>query len=130
MDNDPSAIVQTHQTNMVNHLKRRTTFIKYRPNGRTYSRLYYLVLSEDSIHYTSAKYKSIREACKIKDIDQIRPGFTTITWRKCLEKRKITKDKSNLAFSIIFKTKRPSLDLLAETEDTRLKWGSRFRIFN
>jgi inactive phospholipase C-like protein 2 len=122
MDNDPSAIIQTHQTNMVNCLQRRTTFIKYRPNGLTYSRVYFLVLSEDSIHYMSAKYKSIREACMIKDIDQICPGFTTTCWRKCLNKRKITNDKSNLAFSILYKNNRQSLDLLAETEDIRLQW--------
>ena len=122
MDTDPSNITQTHQTNLVNLLKRRTTFIKYRPNGRTYSRLYYLILSEDSIHYRGSKNNAKRQACMIKDIDQIRPGFTTVVWRKYLDKRKITNDKANLAFSILYNNNRQSLDLLAESEEIRSQW--------
>ncbi|CAF3395848.1 unnamed protein product [Rotaria sp. Silwood1] len=122
MDNDPSNIISTQQTNIVNIMKRRTTFIKHKPNGRTYSRLYYLVLSEDAIHYFSSKHKSKRQACMIKDIDQIRPGLTTSVWKKCLAKRVITDDKANLAFSILYNNNRQSLDLLAETEDIRSQW--------
>ena len=58
----------------------------------------------------------------IKDIDQIRRGFTTAVWKKCLDKRKITLDKENLAFSILYHNNRHSLDLLAETEDIRSQW--------
>ncbi|CAF2551668.1 unnamed protein product [Rotaria sp. Silwood2] len=122
MDNDPSNIISTQQTNIVNILKHQTTFIKYKPNARTYSRLYYLVLSEDAIHYFGSKHKSKSQACMIKDIDQIRPGFTTAVWRKCLDKRKITNDKANLAFSILYNNNRQSLDLLAESEDIRSQW--------
>jgi hypothetical protein len=122
MDFDPTNITQTQQTNLVNRLKRRTTFIKYKPNGKTYSRLYYLVLSEDSIHYYGSKKKSKIEACMIKDIEQIRLGFTTTVWKKCLAKRIITNDKANLAFSILYNDNRQSLDLLAETEETRSQW--------
>jgi len=122
MDIDPSNITQAQQTNLVNILKRRTTFIKYKPNGRTYSRLYYLVLSEDSIHYFGSKTKSKNEACMIKDIEQVRPGFTTNVWKKCLANRKITNDKSNLAFSILYNNNRKSIDLLAETEEIRSQW--------
>jgi hypothetical protein len=122
MDTDPSNTTETQQTDLVNVLKRRITFIKYKPNGRTYSRLYYLVLSEDSIHYLGSKRKSKTEACLIKDIEQIRPGFTTGVWRKCLDKRKITKEKANLAFSILYNNNRKSLDLLAESEDIRSQW--------
>ncbi|CAF0741347.1 unnamed protein product [Rotaria sordida] len=122
MDNDPSNIASTQQIHIVNILKRRTTFIKYKPNGRTYSRIYYLVLSEDAIHYCGSKHKSKHEACVIKDINQIRPGFTTAVWRKCLEKNKIITDKANLAFSILYNNNRQSLDLLAETEDIRSQW--------
>ncbi|CAF2947920.1 unnamed protein product [Rotaria sp. Silwood2] len=122
MDNDPSNIISTQQTNIVNILKHQTTFIKYKPNARTYSRLYYLVLSEDAIHYFGSKHKSKSQACMIKDIDQIRSGFTTAVWRKCLDKRKITNDKANLAFSILYNNNRQSLDLLAESEDIRSQW--------
>jgi inactive phospholipase C-like protein 2 len=122
MDTDLSNITQTQETNLVNLLKRRTTFIKHKSNGRTYSRLYYLVLSEDSIHYRGSKKKSKTEACMIKDIEQIRPGFTTVVWKKCLNKRAITKDKANLAFSILYNNNRQSLDLLAETEEMRSQW--------
>jgi hypothetical protein len=122
MDTDSSNITQTQQTNLVNLLKRRTTFIKYKPNGRTYSRLYYLALSEDSIHYFGSRVKSKDEACTIKDIEEIRQGFTTTVWKKCLAKRKITNDKANLAFSILYNNNRHSLDLLAETEDIRSQW--------
>ncbi|CAF3849368.1 unnamed protein product, partial [Rotaria sordida] len=97
MDNDPSNIASTQQIHIVNILKRRTTFIKYKPNGRTYSRIYYLVLSEDAIHYCGSKHKSKHEACVIKDINQIRPGFTTAVWRKCLEKKKVITGKATLA---------------------------------
>jgi hypothetical protein len=122
MDTDPSSITETQQTELVNFLKHRTTFIKYKPTGRTYSRLYYLVLSEDSIHYRGSKKKSKVEACLIKDIEQIRPGFTTTVWKKCLDKRKITKERTNLAFSILYDNNRKSLDLLAESEEIRSQW--------
>lgn len=122
MDDNPSTITETQQTDLVNSLKRRTTFIKYKPTARSYSRLYYLVLSEDAIHYLGSRIKSKREACLIKDIEQIRPGFTTAVWKKCLDKRKITSDKAHLAFSILYDNNRRSLDLLAESEEIRSKW--------
>jgi Ca2+-binding EF-hand superfamily protein len=122
MNNDPSGINEIQQTDIVNRLKRRTTFIKYKPNGHTYSRLYYLVLSEDAIHYRGSKNTSKREACMIKDIEQIRQGFSTTVWKKCLSKKKITNDKLNLAFSILYDNNRKSLDLLAETEEMRSQW--------
>lgn len=122
MDTDSSSITQTQQTDLVNFLKRRTTFIKYKANGQRYSRLYYLVLSEDAIHYRGSKTATKTEACMIKDIEQIRPGFTTAVWKKCLKKRKITDEKINLAFSILYNNNRKSLDLLAETEDIRSQW--------
>lgn len=122
MDTDLSTVTQTQQTDLVNFLKRRTTFIKYKSNGQTYSRIYYLVLSEDAIHYLGSKKSSKIEACMIKDIEQIRPGFTTAVWRNCLKKRKITNNQSNVAFSILYNNNRKSLDLIAETEEIRSKW--------
>lgn len=122
MDDNPSNITETQQTDLVNSLKRRTTFIKYKPTTRTYSRLYYLVLSEDAIHYLGSRTKSKRQACLIKDIEQIRAGFTTAVWKKCLDKRKITPDKAHLAFSILYDNNRRSLDLLAESEEIRSNW--------
>jgi hypothetical protein len=59
---------------------------------------------------------------QIKDIAQIRYGFTTAVWKKCLDKRKITNDKANLAFSIMYHNNRHSLDLLADTEEIRSEW--------
>ncbi|CAF1340973.1 unnamed protein product [Adineta steineri] len=122
MNTESSSIIDTQQIDIVNPLKRRTTFIKFKPNGRTYSRVYYLVLSEDSIHYRGSKSKSKTEACMIKDIDQIRSGFTTNVWKKCLTKRKITDEQNHLAFSILYNNNRKSLDLLAESEDIRSQW--------
>lgn len=122
METDASNIIDTEQTNLLNSLKRRTTFIKYKPNGRTYSRLYYLVLSEDAIHYYGSKRSSKYEACLIKDIDQIRSGFTTNVWKKCLNKRRISEDKAHLAFSILYHNNRRSIDLLAESEEIRSRW--------
>lgn len=121
MDSDQSNLIPT-QTNIVNVLKRRTTFIKYKPTGRTYSRLYYLILSEDAIHYLGSRHKSKRLACMVNDINQVRPGFTTVVWRKCLEKGSVIKDEENLAFSILYDNNRKSLDLLAESEDVRSNW--------
>ena len=122
MDVNPTNITQTQQTNLVNQLKRRTTFVKYKPNGRSYSRLYYLVLSEDAIEYYGSKHKSKREACLIKDIDQIRPGLTTVAWKKSLQRGKISTQQDKLAFSIMYDNNRHSLDLLAESEESRSRW--------
>ncbi|CAF4385172.1 unnamed protein product, partial [Rotaria socialis] len=108
--------------NIANQLKHRVTFIKFKSNGHTYSRIYYLALSEDVIHYKGSRNKSKIEACKIKDIDQVRAGFTTAIWKAYLNKRKITRDEENLAFSILYDNNRHSLDLLAETEEIRSQW--------
>jgi hypothetical protein len=127
------------ESNLINRLQRRQTFIKFKPNGRTYSRIYYLISSQDAIHYLGSKHKAKHEACmnteiflfrnsssfflgKIKDIDQVRYGFTTAVWKKCLRQKKITLDNENLAFSILYDNNRYSLDLLAETEDIRSQW--------
>ncbi len=59
---------------------------------------------------------------KINDIEQIRQGFTTAVWKKCLSKKAITRDKAHLAFSILYDNNRYSLDLLADTEDIRSQW--------
>lgn len=122
MDVNPTNITQTQQTNLVNQLKRRSTFVKYKSTGRSYSRLYYLVLSEDAIEYYGSKHKQRRQACLIKDIEQIRPGLTTAVWRKCLQRKKITATQEKLAFSIMYANNRQSLDLLAETEESRSRW--------
>ncbi|CAF3304858.1 unnamed protein product [Rotaria sp. Silwood2] len=122
MSINASAESQLQASNIINQLKCRQTFVKFKSSGHTYSRIYYLTLSEDAIHYLGSKHKSKNEACKIKDIDQIRPGFTTAVWKKCLNKRKITQDKENLAFSILYDNNRHSLDLLADTETIRSQW--------
>jgi len=122
MQTDSSALTESQQTDLINPIQRRTTFIKFKSNGRSYSRVYYLVLSEDAIHYIGSKSSSKIQACMIKDIEQIRPGFTTATWKKCLSKRRVSLDKAHLAFSILYNNNRQSLDLLAESEEIRSKW--------
>lgn len=122
LETNSSSLTQAQQIDLINPLKRRTTFIKYKSSGRSYSRIYHLVLSEDSIHYIGSKSPSKIEACAIKDIEQIRPGFTTVTWKKCLSKRKISLDKVHLAFSILYNNNRQSLDLLAESDEIRSQW--------
>ena len=122
MHDDLSPSSQTEQVDLVNQLKRRRTFIKYKSNGRSYSRVYYLILSEDAIHYCGSRRKSNRKACLINDIEQIREGFTTNTWKKCLEKRKVAADQLDLAFSILYNNNRNSLDLLAESTQIRSQW--------
>ncbi len=59
---------------------------------------------------------------KIKDIDQIRHGFTTAVWKKCLHKKKITSNQEHLAFSILYHNNRHSIDLLADSEEIRTQW--------
>lgn len=131
---------ETSELNPIDRLKRRQTFIKFKSNTHTYSRIYYLILSADAIHYLGSRKKSKIEACmnnqlfpfyssnlvffvgKIKDIDQVRYGFTTAVWKKCLNKKKNLKNKEKLAFSILYDNNRHSLDLLAETEDIRNQW--------
>jgi hypothetical protein len=67
MDTHSLNLSQAQQSDMINRLKPRVTFIKYKLNCHTYSRIYYLTLSEDSIHYQGSKRKSKHEACmKIK----------------------------------------------------------------
>ncbi|CAF1107674.1 unnamed protein product [Adineta steineri] len=122
MTTDSTSLSEIQKTNVIDQLKRRVTFIKYKSNGRTYSRIYYVNLSEDAIHYQGSKRKSKHEACKIKDIGQIRRGFTTAVWKKYIDKRKITRDKAHLAFSILYDNNRHSLDLLADSENICLQW--------
>ncbi|CAF4331739.1 unnamed protein product, partial [Rotaria sordida] len=86
MNTYSSDVSQLQELNIINQLKHRVTFIKFKSSGHSYSRIYYLNLSEDAIHYLGSKHKSKIEACKIKDIDQVRQGFTTIVWKKCLNK--------------------------------------------
>ncbi|UJR09709.1 hypothetical protein I4U23_013938 [Adineta vaga] len=121
MSTDSSDLTETQKSNLLDGLKRRVTFIKYKRNGRTYSRIYYLVLAEDAIHYRGSTH-SKREACKVKDIDQVRPGFTTAVWKRCLDKGKITLNKAHMAFSILYDNNRHSLDLLADSEEIRSQW--------
>jgi hypothetical protein len=51
--------------NLIEPLKRRQTFIKFKANGHTYSRIYYLTSSDDAIHYLGSRYRSKYEACMI-----------------------------------------------------------------
>lgn len=122
MDINPTGSNEIEQNNLVNQLKRRTTLIKYKANGRSYSRLYYLGLSEDAIFYQGSKNKSKSQVYLIKDIEQIRPGFTTSVWKKCLKTKKVMNQQENLALSILYDNNRKSLDLIAENEETRSRW--------
>lgn len=64
----PIEVNGMQESTILNPLKRRVTFIKYRPDGHTYARIYYLTLCEDAIHYQGSRKKSKREACmKIND---------------------------------------------------------------
>ncbi|CAF4038102.1 unnamed protein product, partial [Adineta steineri] len=119
---DLSNINAIEELNILNRLKCGQTFIKFKSNGHSYSRIYYLDIFENAIHYSGSSHKFKHKACKIKNIDQIRSGFTTAVWKKCLDKRKISPEKSNLAFSILFHNNRYSLDLLAETEHICTQW--------
>jgi hypothetical protein len=114
--------VEPSSNDLVSRLKRRTTLIKHKANGHTYSRVYYLALSEDAIHYQGSRYRKKHEACQIKDIDQIRHGFTTIVWKRFLKNKKVTEEKEKLAFSILYHNNRHSLDLLAESEEICQQW--------
>ncbi|CAF1285163.1 unnamed protein product [Adineta steineri] len=119
---DLSNINAIEELNILNRLKCGQTFIKFKSNGHSYSRIYYLDIFENAIHYSGSSHKFKHKSCKIKNIDQIRSGFTTAVWKKCLDKRKISPEKSNLAFSILFRNNRYSLDLLAETEHICTQW--------
>lgn len=107
---------------MVDRIKRRTNFVKFKPNGKTYSRIYFLALSEDEIHYVGSKSPKKYLACQIRDIEQIRSGFSSATWKKSFRNKKIDENQSILAFSIIYDNNRKSLDLLAESEEIRSVW--------
>lgn len=49
---------------LIDRLKHRQTFIKYKSNGRHYARVYFLNAAEDAIYYFSRKHKAQREACR------------------------------------------------------------------
>jgi hypothetical protein len=53
------------EANLIDHLKHRQTFIKFKSTGRTYARTYYLNSSDDEIHYLGSKHRSKYEACMI-----------------------------------------------------------------
>ncbi len=58
---------QTEQleSQLIKPLIHRQTFIKFKANGHTYSRIYYLTSSDDAIHYLGSRYRSKYEACMI-----------------------------------------------------------------
>ena len=58
---------------------------------------------------------------KIKDIDEVRRGFTPAVWQKCLRQKKINDKQKNLAFSILYDN-RHSIYLLADSEEIRDQW--------
>jgi hypothetical protein len=49
--------------NLIERLKHRQTFVKFKSNGRTYSRIYFLNSSDDIVLYLGSRYKLKREAC-------------------------------------------------------------------
>ncbi|CAF0734693.1 unnamed protein product [Didymodactylos carnosus] len=106
----------------VEKLKKRTTFIKYKSTGKSYSRTYFLTLSEDAIRYLGSRRGGKSKAYRVNDIDEIRLGFNTAVWRKCLEKRMVELSQNKLALSILYNNNRSSLDLLADTEELRNSW--------
>lgn len=59
---------------------------------------------------------------QIKDINEIRPGFTTDVWKKCLQRGKITTKQEHLAFSILYHNNRRSINLLADSPTVRTRW--------
>lgn len=63
MNTHSSNVTSEQELSIVTPLKRWVTFIKFKSSGRTYSRVYYLTLSEDAIHYRGSKRKSKFEAC-------------------------------------------------------------------
>lgn len=60
---DQQAQAEVVTTNLVDPLKRRETFIKFKANGRSYARIYYLTFSEHAIYYRGSKHRSKREVC-------------------------------------------------------------------
>lgn len=67
---------------------------------------------------------------KIKDIDEVRQGFTTAVWRKYLKEGKVGPHNESSAFSILYHNNRNSLDLLADSESICSEWvqGLRYLI--
>jgi len=63
MNTNSSDATEILESKLVNPLKCRQTFIKFKSTGRTYSRIYFLILSDDAIHYLGSRYKNKREAC-------------------------------------------------------------------
>jgi len=51
------------ESNLIDLLKRRKTFTKFKANGHVYSRIYYLLPSGNAVHYIGSRYKSKCEAC-------------------------------------------------------------------
>jgi phosphatidylinositol phospholipase C, delta len=58
----------------------------------------------------------------IRDISDVRRGFTTMIWKKCLRKRIITSTQESMALSILTHNNRYSLDLLMENDDICWQW--------
>lgn len=72
--------------------------------------------------FFSSSYLIYIHLGQIKDINQIRAGFTTAVWKKCLQKGKITSQQQHLALSILYHNNRRSIDLLAHSETIRNRW--------
>lgn len=50
----------------IDRLKEHRTFVKYKSNGKTYSRIYFLNLAEDAIEYLGSRNSSKDRRCKSK----------------------------------------------------------------
>ncbi|CAF0937386.1 unnamed protein product, partial [Didymodactylos carnosus] len=107
---------------VVQSLKKRTTFVKYKSNGRSYSRIYFLTTSEDAVDYFGSKRNETERAYLIRDIEEVRIGFNTTVWKECLKKKVVNFKQDALAFSILYDNNRLSLDLLADTRELRDLW--------
>ncbi|CAF1523086.1 unnamed protein product [Adineta ricciae] len=113
---------QVERFRILDRLKYGQTFLHFRLHGHSYSHWYFLSISEHAIYYYPSSKRSKRLACQIKHIDEVRSGFTTSVWKKCLDKGVVTPEQSIRALSILYQNNRYSLDLLAQTEQICSEW--------
>ncbi|CAF1280178.1 unnamed protein product [Rotaria sordida] len=108
---------------ILTELKIGSILIKRKRNGEKYSRRFYLDEHEDFIsYYQSEKIFAQSRRYYIREIDEVRTGFHTLTFGELLKQQIVHSDDEKLAFSIFYNNYRDELHLMANDEQTRYKW--------
>ncbi|CAF1097955.1 unnamed protein product, partial [Didymodactylos carnosus] len=104
-------------------MKTGALLFKCKPDGTKYPRQFYLYNSEDMLSYhESGKLFGKPNVYLIKEIDEIRCGYHSNTFKRLLSKRRVNDSDEMFAFTIMYDNHQHALDLMARDQITRDTW--------